>query len=245
MKFKHKLELVTLHKRYKRFLADVTMLKSSSHADNPRNLTVYVPNTGSLLTCWALGCTAAIQLESHSSRKYPYTLVMTKMDQSWIGLHTGLANDLVQEGLELGLIQEFLPQDYTFEREVTFGRSRFDFLLTPKNPRHKKVILEVKNVTMIAPHDNTRAVFPDAVTSRGAKHLEDLTQKVAQGYECVMFYLVQREHITSFSINADIDPHYNELFNQAVTVGVKPIVYQCHLSLTEIKITQALPWKKV
>jgi sugar fermentation stimulation protein len=149
-------------------------------------------------------------------------------------VNTHLANRIVEEAVQNKKLKKYGYSDY--QREVKFGsNSRFDFELTGKN---KKAFLEVKNVTLS--REKGIAEFPDAVTSRGLKHLQELENAVKQGYESYLIYLVQREDCESFQIAKDIDSKYHQGFLRAKKNGVKFISYSCKVSEKEIYVNKPI-----
>lgn len=222
-----------LIKRYKRFLADV-ILDSSGE-----KITAYVPNTGSMLSCLIPNAEVALSFHSGTQRKLPYTLEMIYSGASWIGINTGLSNSLVEEALLKKTISS-LKQFDQIQREVSILKSRIDFLL--KDHQQQQLYLEIKNVSYKNQDLSATAQFPDAITTRGLKHLEDLIQLKHLGHRAGIFYLVQREDCKFFSIASHIDQHYFEGFKKAVKNGVEVFVYQTQISPLGIEITTELPW---
>ncbi len=216
-----------IHKRYKRFLADVTF-------DDGENTTIYVPNTGSMKTCWGEGWKIAAQYHEGTSRKYPYSLEMTHNGESWIGINTGLTNSLVQEALEKKIIKELNQYD-EIKPEVKIGKSRLDFKLSKNN---QTFYLEVKNVTL---RNENQAQFPDAVSTRGQKHLKELMELQESGTPSGLLFVVQREDVESFDAKESLDPEYTKLLKAAKDSGVTLLCYQCSISPKKIEITHPLP----
>lgn len=225
MKFSNKLIQATIQKRYKRFLADVTI------SDSGEQLTAHVPNTGAMTNCWAPDWPALLSKSDNPKRKLPYTLEMTHNGKSFIGVNTSLTNKIAKEAIETGIITEL--NDYgEIKAEQKYGDSRLDFKLSG----HKKfadTFVEVKNVTL---NDNSTAIFPDAVTTRGQKHLQELIKIKNEGYRAVMLYIIAREDINKFSPARNIDPEYSRLLQKAFKNGVEILAYQCKLNQNEIKV---------
>jgi len=164
-------------------------------------------------------------------RKLKYTLEIINDGSSNVGINTHLANKIVEEAIEQKKIKEVIHFQ-KLQREVKFGsNSRFDFEISNKS---KKAFVEVKNVTLS--RQKEIAEFPDAVTSRGLKHLKELENAISTGYESYLLYLVQREDCSKFQIAKDIDPLYYQGFLQAKKNGVKFISYSCKISEKEIYI---------
>ncbi len=236
MKFRPALIRGTLIKRYKRFLADVILEPSGE------KITAYVPNTGSMKSCLFPNAPIALSYHSDSGRKLPYTLEMIYTGEFWIGINTSLTNQLVEEALREKKICSLTTLN-KISREVSILKSRLDFLLESELPQQtEKLYLEVKNVSYKNETLHHEAQFPDAVTSRGLKHLEDLVQIKKSGHRAGIFYLVQRMDCHHFSIAEHIDPDYARAFKMAVQQGVEVFVYQAHISPTEISLNKELPW---
>lgn len=150
----------------------------------------------------------------------------------WIGINTHLANAIVAEAIHKGKIPE-LSGYADLKREVKYGEnSRIDIYLSNES---SKCYVEVKNVTLL--DDAGYYAFPDAVTSRGLKHLRELQQMVREGHRAVMFYLVQRNDGNSFRPAADIDPAYAEELAMAARNGVEIIVYGTRISPESIEVS--------
>lgn len=209
----------TLIKRYKRFLADVEK--------GGDILTVHCPNTGPMTGCAEPGWTVALSHSDNPQRKLPWTLEMTYNGHSWIGVNTHQANRLAEEALREGVITEL--QDYpTLQREVRYGheKSRIDFLL--QGPERIDCYVEVKSVTLL---ENDVHLFPDTVTTRGQKHLRELSTLAQEGKRCVMLYLIQREDGGKhFQPARHYDPDYADLLHTARDAGVEVLAYQCQIS---------------
>ena len=217
-----------LLRRYKRFLADMEL------ADG-RTVTAHCPNSGSMTGCAVPGSPVLLSVSSKPSRKLPYTWELVQADGVWVGINTSLTNRLAREGIENGMVAEL--SGYEFLRgEVPYGaHSRLDFMLSGERG---DCFVEVKNVTLV---DGKRALFPDAVTVRGQKHLRDLMEIVTTGKRGVIFFVVQRGDAELVSPAERIDPEYARLLRLAVGSGVEAIAYQAMVSPTEIKLSQRLP----
>jgi sugar fermentation stimulation protein A len=198
----------TLIKRYKRFLADVTLEDGSE-------ITSFTPNSGSMKTCSDPGSPVMLTHEPKPGRKTDYTLEMVKSDDTWVGVHTSLPNQMAATVIDQGLAD--IPALYglnVIKREATFDDSRFDILAGDDD---RSCFVEVKNVTY---RDGVTARFPDAVTTRGAKHLRTLMKALDEGHMAVNIYCIQRSDCRSFAPAAEIDPEYAETFWQAKEAGV-------------------------
>lgn len=228
MVFKDKLTAATLVKRYKRFLADVVLEDGST-------MTVYCPNTGSMKSCSAPGSRVCVSRSDNQERKYPYTLEMIRAGNTWIGVNTGLTNLIVAEAIERGEIPEFSRID-SLQREVTVVKgTRLDLLLKQGST---KIYIEIKNCSLV---EGGVAMFPDAVTKRGTKHLEELAECVKKGDRGVIFYLVQRTDCDLFKPAAHIDSLYAETLKKVHLQGVEILVYQAEISPEAIHIVRKLP----
>lgn len=200
-----------LLKRYKRFLADIQL-------PDGEVVTAHTPNTGSMLQCAVPGHAVLISVSDNPKRKLKHTLELIQVNGYWVDTHTQRSNRLVEEALIAGRIAPFAG--YRVVREYRFGKSRLDFFLEKENER---VLLEVKNVTLC---DAGVALFPDAVTTRGQKHLCELRDAVKQGWRGVVFFLVQRGEATSFSPADHIDPTYAQLLREVAADGVEMMAYR-------------------
>lgn len=206
-----------LLKRYKRFLADVKL-------ENGKTVTVLCPNTGSMKTCCEPGREVRLSYHPGDSRKYPHTWEMIKMDAGWVGVNTGLPNSLAALAVKYGVIPEFISFP-NVRREVKYGKnSRIDLLLEgPPGSFH----VEIKSVSMV---EGSAAVFPDAVTERGLKHLEELTVVVKNGGRAAMLFLVQRPDGKVFRPADHIDPDYGKGLRAAREAGVEVLAYRADVS---------------
>ncbi len=217
-----------LLKRYKRFLADIQLYTGSQ-------ITAHCPNTGSMLTCSQPGSEVYVSLSSNPKRKYPYTLEMVKDTSTWVGINTARTNALVAEGIENGDIDELKNPD-SLQREVqTSNASRLDFLL---KKGENCTYIEVKSCTFVV---DRCAMFPDAVTARGTKHLLELANLVDQGHKGIIFFLVQRRDADCFRPAGHIDPRYAKTLAQVKSQGVQILVYQADVRPEGIKIARKLP----
>lgn len=218
----------TLVKRYKRFLADVLLEDGSE-------VTVHCPNSGSMKGCAVPGSRVFLSRSSNPKRKYPFGWELVESDGFWAGINTGLPNRLTHEAIEDGTVTEL--QGYTAIRpEVPYGEhSRIDLLLEGPAAR---CFVEVKNVTLV---ENGRALFPDAVTTRGQKHLQELMRVVREGDRGVIFFTVQRGDGASVSPADLIDPEYGRLLRLAVESGVEALAYRAVVTPEEIRLSERLP----
>ncbi|MBD3670983.1 MAG: DNA/RNA nuclease SfsA [Gammaproteobacteria bacterium] len=234
MDYSNTLIPVTLIRRYKRFLADVEM-------DDGRVITVHSPNTGSMMGCADPGMRIWIRDTQNPKRKYRYAWEQSETDSGTrININTHLSNRLVQEAIENGTVQEL--QGYEGIRsEVNYGaqRSRIDLLLERQGQR---CYVEVKNVTARRERDGEGvAVFPDAVTARGTKHLEELMHMVEQGERAVIFYCLSRDDASTMQPADDIDPLYGRTLREAITRGVEALAYRVRVDTTSIQLVEPVP----
>lgn len=221
------LESGILIRRYKRFLADVQL-------DSGEQITAFTPNTGSMQGCSEPGSPVRLSKSGNPSRKYPYTLELVKSGSVWVGVHTGRPNHLVREAVENGVIPELRGYDQV-RQEVRYGvGSRIDLLLSTDS---QLCYVEVKNVTLV---QHSTAFFPDALTSRGTKHLNELIEQVRAGHRAVMVYTVQRADARSFAPAAHIDPVYARTFYKALDIGVEMLIIRAKITETSIKLNKPL-----
>jgi sugar fermentation stimulation protein A len=223
-----------LLRRYKRFLADVRL-------DDGREVTAHTANTGAMLGCSKTESRVWLSIADNPKRKYPYTWELVEVVSSGrptlIGINTQLSNHLVEEAILAGRIAEL--SGYTLiESERPYGQknSRIDLLLSAAAT--PCCYVEVKNVTLA---DAGVGMFPDAVTSRGAKHLHELQWMASQGQRAVMLYCVQREDVRVFQPAVHIDPNYAQLLQLAAQNGVEMMAYRCSVSLQGIELIRSLP----
>jgi sugar fermentation stimulation protein A len=219
----------TLIRRYKRFLVDAQM-------SDGRIVTAFTPNSGSMKTCSDPGSPVMLSFDPKPGRKTDYTLEMVQSDGTWVGVHTLLANRLAERIINEELTGiETLKGFRVLQREFTYSDSRFDLLLEKGEDR---CLVEVKNVTL---KDGDVARFPDAVTSRGRKHLLTLMDAVSNGYTACMLYIVQRSDCLTFATARNIDPEYDRTFTKAVDHGVSVGVCRLKITPEEIFYIDSLP----
>jgi sugar fermentation stimulation protein A len=194
-------------RRYKRFLADIEL-------DTGEVITAHCPNTGSMLGCWRPGAPVQVSHSDNPRRKLAWTLERVDMGQGWVGVHTGRTNPVIEEAIREGRIDE-LKGYHCIRREVEFRhgdeKSRFDFRLSQGDRADAWV--EVKNVTL---WQGAALGFPDAVTLRGRKHLEQLAQACRQGSRGVMVYALNRPEGDYFRTADEIDPEYGATLRRVV-----------------------------
>jgi sugar fermentation stimulation protein A len=229
MKFSDPLIRGTLIKRYKRFLADVEL-------ETGEQVTAHCANPGSMLSLNVPGAEVWLSPARNPKRKLKYTWELIRIEGGLVGVNTALPNALVEEAINADVIPE-LSGYATLKREVKYGtNSRIDILLEDKT--RPQYYVEIKSVTMkrdLTP--SAPAEFPDSVTNRGSKHLNELSAMVDAGHRAVMLYLVQREDSTHMTIADDIDPAYAKNLKAAMAKGVEAIAYTCNMSPEEILVT--------
>ncbi len=216
-----------LIKRYKRFFADVKLDKEI--------ITAHCPNTGSMKGLLDEGNEVFVSQNDNPKRKLKYTLEIIKVKKNLVGVNTHFANKIAYHGLKNNLIKEISDSD-SIKPEVFFNKeTRFDFLVE-KNKQ--KIFVEVKNVTLF--RGKKIAEFPDAVTSRGSKHLRTLIEAIKQGYKSYLLFLIQIQGAESFKIAKDVDKEYYKNYLHAKKAGVKFLAYRCKISSKKIKIEKKI-----
>ena len=233
MQFDQTLARGRLIKRYKRFLADV-------RTDDGTELTAHCPNPGSMRSVSDPGSTVWLSRSDNPARKLSHTLELIETPGGLVGVNPNRANAIAEEAIGAEQI-ETLAGYGTIRREVRYGvNSRIDLLLQDDN--RPDCYVEVKSVTMRRDTDaGGLAEFPDAVTKRGAKHLDELSEVVRQGGRAVMLFLAQRGDCTRFAVAHDIDPGYAAAFKKASTAGVEMHAVYCNLSPAGISVAGSLP----
>jgi sugar fermentation stimulation protein A len=230
MRFETPLIPGKLIKRYKRFLADIEL-------ENGKIITAHCPNSGSMKTCQTPGWKVMLSVHDSPTRKYKHTWEMVHNGNCWIGVNTGIPNQIVEGAIKSDAINS-LKGYLEIKREVRYGKnSRIDiFLQTDK----KTCYVEVKNVTLV--EEDGCYYFPDAVTERGRKHLYELIDMVGEGHRAVMFYVIQRSDGSSFKPAAHIDPAYADSLKEAYDKGVEILVYQAEVNPDSIILKSEIPW---
>jgi len=227
MKFTEKLIKGKLIKRYKRFFVDVKI--------NNQVVTAHCPNTGSMKGLLEEGNIVYMLKNDNPKRKLKYGLEIIKAKNNLVGVNTHRANKIVNHGLSNNLIKE-LKNSYIIKPEVFFNKeTRFDFYLEKKN---QKIFVEVKNVTLF--RDKITAEFPDAITSRGSKHLLTLIDAIKKGYKTFLIFLVQIQNMENFKIARDIDNEYYKNYLKAKKAGVNFLAYRCKISPEKILIEKKI-----
>ena len=217
-------------KRYKRFLADVEL-------ETGEVITAHVANPGSMMGLKDAGMTVWLSPANNPKRKLQFSWELVEADGALVGINTAHPNGIVAEAITNGEVEALAGYD-TLTREVKYGtNSRIDMLLSGGGK--PDCYVEVKNVTLM--RGGEIAEFPDSVTARGTKHLQELANMVAEGKCAVMFYLVQRADCTAFRLAADIDPAYADAFRVAQEAGVEILCYDCHITTSEIGLGSPIP----
>jgi len=233
MKFSSPLSPGRLVQRYKRFLADIVL-------DTGEAVTASCPNTGAMLGLTTPGSRVWVSHNDSPTRKYRHTLELVETGPAsaptLVGINTGLPNRIVTDAIRSGAISS-LTGYQSLRNEVKYGlNSRIDVLLS--DPAKPDCYVEIKNVHLV--RTPGLAEFPDSVTARGAKHLDELAAMVAAGHRAVMVYLVQRADASAFSLASDLDPAYAVAFEKARAAGVEAIAVSCAISPQEILTGTAL-----
>ena len=227
MKFKERLLQGTFDKRYKRFFVDIKYKN--------RIITGHCPNSGSMMGLLKKGNKVWFSESDNPARKLKYTLEIIEVEKKLVGINTLSSNKIVSEALNQKKIKSLVKFN-NIRAEVKFSKkSRFDFLISNSK---EKCFLEVKNVTLV--RKEKIAEFPDAITSRGTKHLKELCAAKKKGFQSYILYLIQREDCDSFKIAEDIDEKYKFAFNEALKSDVKILCYDCKLCDEEIKLNNQI-----
>ena len=227
MKFTKRLIKGKLIKRYKRFFVDINL--------NKEVITAHCPNTGSMMGLLNSNNDVWISKNDDPKRKLKFTLEIIKVKKNLIGVNTHFANKIVYHGLINNLIKE-LNNNQDIKREVFFNKeTRFDFLVKKNN---QKIFVEVKNVTLF--RKDKISEFPDAITSRGSKHLKTLIDATKKGYRSYIIFLVQIQGMKYFKIAKDIDKEYYQKYLIAKKSGVNFLAYRCKINPKGIKIEKKI-----
>ena len=227
MKFKERLLQGALIKRYKRFLVDIKYKN--------KIITCHCPNSGSMMGLLDKGNKVWISESDNPNRKLKYTLEMISVEENLVGINTFLTNKIVLKALNLKKIKNLI-QFNNIKTEASFTKNtRFDFLISNSN---EKCFLEVKNVTLV--RNQKIAEFPDAITSRGTKHLVELVNAKKKGFQSCILYLIQRQDCKVFKIAEDIDRDYKIAFDKAMKADVKILCYDCKISNEDVKLNNQI-----
>jgi sugar fermentation stimulation protein A len=234
MRFAAPLIPATLMRRYKRFLADVVL-------PGGEEITVHVANPGAMTGLATPGARVLLSKSDKANRKLPHSWELVEADlgsgPELVGVNTAHPNVIAGQAIAAGAIAE-LAGYASLRREVKYGESsRVDFLL--ETPGRPPCYVEVKNVHLM--RERGLAEFPDSVTARGARHLDELAAMVATGHRSVMLYLIQIGSADRFALARDIDRRYGEAFDRARAAGVEAHAYRCVISAEEIALGGAVP----
>lgn len=238
MKFDQPLREGIFQKRYKRFFTDIEF--------EGEVLTAHCPNTGSMMGLKDPGQACLFSTTDDPKRKLKHTLQMVKAPKTWVGVNTSLPNKLVAELFETNPLEHWKKFDRLQSEVKINDKSRIDLVLWNSNDHdvkkwnHKNLaaplhLIEVKNVTMA---ENGVALFPDAVTERGLKHLNELIELTEKGFTCEMVYVIQRTDCQSFKAADHIDPKYAEKLQEAKEAGVIVSPLPCEISKNEVLLTK-------
>ena len=218
-----------LIRRYKRFLTDIEL-------DHGEVVIAHTSNSGSMKSCLEEGAEVYLTHVDDPKRKTKYTWEMIKINESWVGINTAIPNVLVYEAVKNNQIEPL--KGYTqVKREVKYEDSRFDVYAANEN---EECYIEVKNVSL---KDGEFARFPDAVTTRGKKHLETLIRVKQEGKRAVMVYVIQRMDVEVFTPAFDIDPDYAATLKKAFESGVEIYPIRAVVSPQGIVLGELLPFK--
>jgi sugar fermentation stimulation protein A len=230
MNFENKLIPGLFIKRYKRFFVDIKIKN--------KIITAHCPNTGSMLGLLNEGNKVWLTKSLNLKRKLKYTLQIIEDKKSKVGVNTHLTNKIVHEALKKNLIKNF-NQNIKINSEKVFGKkTRFDFFLENKNI---KTFLEVKNVTLN--RKDKIAEFPDSITSRGTKHLNELMIAAKKGFKAYLLFVIQREDCKKFEIAKDIDIEYANAIKKAIKHNVKILCYDCKFSSKGIVLNKEIKFQ--
>jgi len=219
----------TLVKRYKRFLADVRL-------DNGDLVTAHCANSGTMKECSEPGRKVYLSFHHNPNRKLKYTWEMIKMPTSLVGVNTMVPNRLVKKSIEDGMVKPLKGYKNIKAEIKVSDKSRLDLLLS--NGDKEKCFVEIKNCTLVK---DGLASFPDAVTTRGRKHLVELQRLTKEGNRSIIFFLVQRMDAKAFSPADDIDPAYGKELRKAKNCGVEIVVYDVIIDLDKIVLAKKIP----
>jgi sugar fermentation stimulation protein A len=222
-----------LVRRYQRFLADVAL-------ESGEVVVAHCANPGSMLGVDAVGSEVWLSAARNPGRRLRYTWELIRVGETLVGINTARANPLVAEAIASGAIVE-LAGYAMVRREVRYGRnSRVDFLL--EGPDRPPCYVEIKSVTLRrGRHSGAPVEFPDAVTARGTRHLQELAQAVQNGARAVMVFLAQRDDGDHFVLASDIDKTYAEELTRAMAAGVEAVCYRCYVRPAGISVRDRLP----
>jgi len=223
----------TLIKRYKRFLADIRL-------ERGENITAHCPNPGRMTGLSNPGSRVWVSCSPNPNRKLPFTLELIEADGGLVGVNTHHPNKIVREAIETHKIAQLEGYD-SLRTEVKYAeRSRVDILL--EGEKMGRCWVEVKNVHLRrdSRESNGTAEFPDSVTVRGSKHIEDLVDQIKMGDKSVLIFLIQRMDCKDFKIARDIDPLYYETLLRGVENGLEVLCFDTNITLSSISLRNSI-----
>ena len=230
MNFENKLISGQFIKRYKRFFVDIKI--------NNKIITAHCPNTGSMYGLLKKGNKVWVSKSNNPNRKLKYTLEIIEDNNSKVGVNTHSTNKIVLHALQNNLIKEF-DKISDIKPETKFGlNTRFDFLVTNKK---QKAFIEVKNVTLS--RKKAIAEFPDAITARGLKHINELLKASKKNYKIYILFIIQRNDCRLFKIAKDIDINYADALTKAVKNKLNVLCYDCKFSSKGIRVNNKIDFK--
>lgn len=218
-----------LIKRYKRFLADIVL-------ETNETITAHCPNSGSMKGCAIANADVWVSKSDNPKRKYPYTWELIQAPNSLVGINTQIPNKLVKRSIENNLVPDLSGYETVRSEVKTSAHTRLDLVL--ENGERPDCYVEIKNCTLV---ENKVAMFPDAVTTRGQKHLDELEQLVFKGYRGVIFFLIQRMDAAEFRPAEKIDPVYAEKLKSVVKKGVEVMAWDVAIKADCIKLRRPIP----
>lgn len=234
MEFPEPLKEGRFLKRYKRFFADIEL--------DGQVVVAHVPNTGSLKSCLEPGCPAWVSPSNNPARKLRYTLEFLKPGDAWIGVNTQRSNDLVWEVWQSQSFARWTDYDDGVREIKINAETRLDLRLSTLADKEFHHYVEVKNVTL-KDGESARAKFPDAVTTRGQKHLQEMMKLIRAGHTAEIVFTIQRDDCTEFSPADDIDPEYGRLLRKAVDQGLTVSAWPCAISNQRATLAPLRPLK--
>lgn len=230
MRFRSPLQRGILLRRYKRFLADIAL-------DDGGEITAHCANPGSMLGVAIAGSPVWVSESTDKKRKLPFSWELIELDGVMLAVNTLNPNKIGEEAVTAGLIPELTGYDH-IKREGRYGEnSRIDLLLSGGR-RKSQCYVEIKNVHLS--REPGIAEFPDSVTARGAKHMNELAKLASAGTRAVMLFIAQRGDCQIFRPAADLDPAYASALRGAVNAGVEPLAYDCEVTTSEVVLRKPL-----
>lgn len=196
-------------------------------------VTAHVPNTGRLRELLVPGAEVLLSRHDEAHRKTGFELRLVKNKNIWVSIDSQLPNRVVEEGLKLGIIDDFGPV-LEYKREVSFGNSRFDFRIHSGS----NWLVEVKGVTLV---EKDWSYFPDAPTERGTRHVKELAAAALQGLSAGVVFLVQHPEAKGFTPNGKMDPAFARAVNDAAEAGVRMVAWKCAVTPESIDLTERIP----